>query len=151
MTYPNATHVSPHLSWRELACHDEARTPYPPKFRARAIALGSLFEMIRGRVQGPITIGSAYRTEAHNRKPQSKGGAGGSRKSQHVQGRALDLHLPSGWELKDFLKIVLDVAHLGRLTGIGVYPWGIHIDIRPSKRIVRWKGSRVSADLAVNV
>ncbi len=134
---------SNHLSWPELACR--AGAPYPAKWRgSRARILAVEFERLRELAGGkPIPIGSAYRTESHNRR------VGGARKSQHVQGRALDL-LVSGVR-----RAILEAALFDRLEepgcrirGVGYYPWGIHIDVRPGKRLARWGGSRPAAELA---
>jgi uncharacterized protein YcbK (DUF882 family) len=134
---------SEHLSWSELACRDG--TPYPERWRtSRAQPLGLVFEQVRA-VAGdqPIDINSAYRHLAYNLAIGSK------KTSQHMEGRALDLGVPDGLTIKDFLAAVLDVAHLpgSRLRGIGVYPTFIHIDTRPSARIHRWPGTRAMAEL----
>ncbi len=139
---------SPHLSWDELACRDG--TPYPEEWKtSRAVPLSIEFEIVRATLSGnlkrdtPIHIGSAYRTLSHNRS------VGGSRNSKHVLGLALDLWTPKEIGLLDFLDIVIEVAHRrdGRVRGIGSYPWGVHIDIRSSSRIARWKGGRVSPEV----
>ncbi len=137
---------SEHLSWAELACNDG--TPYPADWKIdRAVPLAIVFEAIREIIGGPIRINSAYRTVEYNRL------VGGSRKSQHVEGRALDLGLPKGMLMKDFLAVALEVAEYpsaakyARLTGIGVYPNFLHVDIRPSARLVRWNGNRAAAEL----
>ena len=150
MTGPMTSSDGPsaHLSWDELACNNGV--PYPVRWRhSRAIPLSLVFEAIRQIIGGPIVVDSAYRPRQYNRD------AGGARKSQHIEGRALDLRLPKGMRMIDFLAVVLDVARhpplslLGSngLTGIGVYPNFLHIDIRPSSRLVRWNGARVSAEV----
>ncbi len=133
---------SPHLSWRELGCRDG--TPYPEEWRrSRALVLGRVFERIRLEVGGPIRVNSAYRTREYNAR------VGGSRYSQHVEGRALDLAVPRKLIPREFLGIILDVARSpsSLLRGLGVYPSFIHIDIRPSQRLVRWQGKRLQAEL----
>ena len=148
MTPPDGP--SAHLPWDDLACNNGV--PYPARWRhSRAIPLSLVFEAIRQIIGGPIRVNSAYRDRDYNRK------VGGSRKSQHVEGRALDLGLPKGMLMRDFLYVVLDVARHPpgyirgtdpvKLTGIGVYPTFIHIDTRPSARLVRWNGTRVSAEV----
>lgn len=136
---------SQHISWGELACKDG--TPYPEEWTARAIHLGIEFEYIRYEAGGkPLRIGSAYRTEAWNRR------VGGSRRSQHVQGRALDVYPRHGMSNIELMWIVMERARQkgGRIRGVGLYPWGVHFDIRPGKRIARWGGTRKLAELAVN-
>lgn len=135
---------SRHLSWAELACQDAARTPYPLAWRTtRAVVLAQEFEVLRDRCgHHPLRIGSAYRTPEHNRR------VGGSRASQHVEGRALDLYPPRGWDLDRFFAVVLAWARDERsaIHGLARYPWGVHIDIRPGPRLVRWEGTRAWAE-----
>ena len=134
---------SAHLKWQELACKDG--TPYPQEWRGtRAIWLSIEFELIRKQLgDRPITIGSGYRTEQHN------AAVGGVKASQHIQGRALDLYPPEGATVGDLERAVLEVYQFdgGRIRGIGIYPWGVHFDIRPSDRLHRWWGSRADAEL----
>ena len=133
---------SPHLSWRELGCRDG--TPYPEKWKlTRAVLLAQGFEAIRAEVDGPIRVSSAYRTRDYNAR------VGGSRYSQHIEGRALDLAVPRKLTLTEFFEIVLFVARRpsSLLRGLGVYPSFVHIDIRPSRRLVRWQGKRADAEL----
>lgn len=135
---------SRHLTWTELACHDAARTPYPARWReSRAVVLAQEFEEIRRRSGNhPIRVLSAYRTPEHNRA------VGGSRSSQHVEGRALDLAPPRGWDLDKFFAVVLAWARDERsaIHGLARYPWGVHFDIRPGPRLVRWEGRRAWAE-----
>lgn len=139
---------SQHVSWAELACKDAACTPYPHAWRQeRAVQLCAEFEVIRAQCGDlPIVIGSAYRTPEHNRR------VGGAAKSQHVEGRALDLYPPAGWTVADFWKVIHAWARLpeSRLYGVGRYPSFVHIDIRPPGTIDRltvWHGSRAWAEV----
>ena len=136
------SHVTPHLSWAELACHNGE--PYPAEWRAtRAITLGLEFEMVRRECGNrPIIISSGYRTPPWNLR------VGGARHSQHVQGRAIDMRTPGGMTLDDFAVIVLGVARLREIIrGVGVYPWGVHMDIRECQRLVHWQGTRVAPEV----
>lgn len=129
---------SPHLAWAELSCKDG--TPYPDQWHfTRAIPLAMEFERVRALIGQPITILSAYRTPAYNSRIR-----GAARNSQHLHGRALDLAIPKGKTRADLLRAALQVAAWpgSQLKGIGEYPWGIHIDIRPSPRLVRWSGNK---------
>ena len=135
---------SAHLSWKELACKDG--TPYPAEWReTRAVHLANEFEAIRATVGRAITIGSAYRTPSHNRK------VGGARKSQHVEGRALDLYPPKGMTVHDLHLICRRRAALAEsaINGVGLYPTFVHIDTRPSPdgRITAWDGKRAWAEV----
>lgn len=131
---------SQHLSWGELACHDG--TPYPPEWRGtRLPVLAAVFEDLRKTLGGhPLRIGSAYRTPPWNRRN------GGAAKSQHIEGRALDIYCPRGRGLSkaEFRRQVKQFA-LGdfRVGAVGWYHWGVHIDTRgnrceDSPRLVYW-------------
>ena len=88
-----------------------------------------MFERLRAFCGGhPLTIGSGYRTPAWNRKQ------GGATKSQHRQGRAIDLYPPRGMMIEEFHAKVRMFARMEPLVGaLGLYRWGIHLDIRPRK------------------
>ena len=144
MSFPNLTHVSPHLRWTELACRDAKRTPYPSEWRDRAVLLATEFEALRARCGGvPLVILSAFRTPAHNAR------VGGAAKSYHVQGLALDLQTRAGWSVDEFFAIVRDQARargprgerLSAIRGLGKYPWGVHVDLRPGDKFVIWHGT----------
>ncbi len=125
-----------HLSLSELACHDTARTPYPQEWRqTRLPALRQAFETIREACGNqPIRILSAYRTKTHNRN------IGGARKSQHLEGRALDLRPPKGMPIRQFEIIVNAIISddTTAIRGMGRYCRFIHIDVRPRTRLARW-------------
>ena len=130
-----------HMSWSELACHDAEKTPYPDKWRlSRLPLLTSVFEHFRHEVGSSITIGCAYRTPEHNRR------AGGAKKSQHIEGRALDLYTPKGWKTSAFHALAKSLAHENHTIGaIGYYQWGVHVDTRPrGRKLIAW-GSRTAA------
>ena len=135
---------SPHLSWAELGCHDRARTPYPAEWRlSRALRLAVEFERIRARCGLPLVVASGYRTPEHNRR------VGGARYSQHVEGRALDLKPPKNWTARGLLGVVRLVAEEAdsAIRGIGLYETFVHIDTRPSPRLVVWHGARAKAEV----
>jgi hypothetical protein len=139
------TGPSVHLSWAELACHDEFKTRYPALFGPyRPLALAAEFESLRvacglrlGTDPVPIHVISAYRTPKHN---ASVGGAGSS---QHVEGTALDLAPPHGMDVEDFGEICLEQARSrGILRGVGIYASDghVHVDIRLSPALATWRG-----------
>lgn len=134
MTYDAGSHASPHLLWSELACKDHIRTPYPLDWReSRGRPLALEFERIRAIVGQSIRITSAYRTPEHN------AAVGGKPKSQHMQGRALDLECPHGYDFERFRGAVLRVAGDAdsKIRWVCVYPGRgfIHIDIRPTEKL----------------
>lgn len=133
---------TPYLTWAELQCKDG--TPYPDKWRdSRAVDLALLFEDIRSFFGGkPIKVLSGYRSEKHNRS------IGGARFSQHVQGRALDLRPPDGVTLDQFYAGIKTNAVRWGVRGLGKYKTFVHVDVRPTDRIVMWNGSGMKDDRA---
>lgn len=131
---------SEHLSWAELACHDG--TPYPPAFIAdgRVDRLATVFETIRAACGGvPLTVLSAYRSPAYNATVE-----GSALRSQHVEGRALDLRPPAGMTVKAFHAVILGLSRdCLDIGGIGRYRTFVHVDIRPrvAGRIATWRPS----------
>lgn len=83
----------------------------------------------------PLRINSGYRTPEYNRK------VGGSKKSQHVEKKALDIRWPVGDfnSRIEFIQLCIDNG----FSGIGVYNSFIHVDIG-SKRCWGPNGGRAS-------
>ena len=86
---------------------------------------------IRRRLGVPVGVvdsgGSGVRCPEHNAE------VGGVNGSQHMLGKAADLH--SSKSPEEMYRVAEEV--MGNTGGIGIYSWGIHIDSRPSK--ARWK------------
>lgn len=137
----NARGPSEHLTWAELACKDG--TAYPHRWRTtRALALARAFEAVRAAAGNrPITVLSAYRTPEWNRK------VGGARASQHTEGRALDLRPPAGMSLEVFYRLARAEAEHAGIRGISRYPTFVHIDVRPSEKLIVWQGRRAWAEV----
>lgn len=137
---------SPHLSWSELACKDG--TAYPQAFidDGRADELAALFEQVRALLgHEPLTVTSAYRTPAHNRR------IGGAPNSMHVEGRALDIKHPtlSPATVVERLKRAKAEGQLPLLGGIGIYRTFTHIDTRPvppGRMLTAWSGGAQRKD-----
>lgn len=135
---------SPHLAWGELACHDGHE--YPQAWRLdRAVVLAATFEDVRQLLGGvPIVILSGYRTESYNATLE-----GAASKSQHVQGRALDIWHPA-LEPRDVFSIIRAAQADGRLPllgGLGLYRSFVHMDVRPKVpkgHLALWAGKGVT-------
>lgn len=111
-----------HFARREFACKCGCG------FDAVDIELLGVLEQLRQDLGNrPVSITSACRCEAHNRK------VGGARHSVHKQGKAADIRvkglLPA--QVADYL----ERTYPGRY-GIGRYATFTHIDVRPSP--ARW-------------
>ena len=138
---------SRHLFWSELACHDAMMTPYPLDWRTdRAVALGQAFEDVRAEVcdvmgmDTRLFVVSGYRTPEYQAKlalnPRLKAAA----RSQHVEGRAVDVALPRGLTFDEFAACVAratarpdDPIRYVELRPSMAY---IHFDVRPGKKVM---------------
>ncbi len=83
---------------------------------------------------GPLKVHSGYRCTAHNKA------VGGSPRSQHMLGRALDISSPTFTPLKlyQLIKRHWTLGQLPTLGGLGLYSWGVHIDVRRSDTLIIW-------------
>ena len=88
--------------------------------------LVNLNQAFRDRVGIPYTPSSAYRTPEHNKR------VGGSPKSQHLTGKAIDIPLLKGYTIEEMAGIAEELG----FTGIGLYRNFIHVDTREGK--ARW-------------
>lgn len=91
--------------------------------------LVDVLQKVRDRLGKPLVINSAYRTETQNKK------VGGATYSQHKYGTAADV-CASGVKPEKIKAIAEEI--LGDSGGIGLYRWGVHIDVREKK--ARWNG-----------
>lgn len=118
------------------ARHGFPRVAYPAEWvNTRLAALCEVLEVIRAHLGKPVNILSGFRTIAYNKA------VGGEKKSQHVEGRAADIHVP-GVEPKAVQAAVQKLFNDGRLPalgGLGCYKTFTHIDVRPRK-VARWNG-----------
>jgi uncharacterized protein YcbK (DUF882 family) len=117
--------VSPHITLEEYAC--ACCHAVPPDFWKSGrptppyLYLFEKFEFLR-HVRGdkPIRVESGYRCRNHNAE------VGGEEFSIHLFGLALDLGFDTAEEIKSFAR---DVDDLQRGLRMGVYSWGVHIDV----------------------
>lgn len=133
---------SEHLTWGELACHDDASTPYPSQWReTRAVDLGVVFETFRAECGGlPLAVLSGYRTPEHNARTK-----GSASKSQHCLGTAIDVGMPNHLAVYgEFVAAAFRTLekHVVILKGIGIYPSrrSIHLDVRKADYLALWAG-----------
>jgi len=83
-------------------------------------------EKIRNIFNKSIIITSACRCEENNKK------VGGVSNSQHLFGNATDFHVAgiSSGKLHAQMK---EILNKGIIRNLGLYSWGVHIDVRPDK------------------
>jgi uncharacterized protein YcbK (DUF882 family) len=142
----------------ELACHDPRRgsTPYPPAWLddvTRGIPLLRLLNAIRDLTAHALIIVSGYRTPEHNADliadDTRRGLHGVASGSQHIEGRAADIHSVTGAQTPEELHALIHSAYLaGKLPdlgGLGLYMNWVHVDVRervPDNHLAQW-GRRI--------
>ncbi len=114
--------LSEHFDRREFACKGKnccSHTSVPNE------GLVAALEDFRAIVGGKrIVPSSAFRCLKHNRREGSKDS------SQHVWGRAVDIHTLDRMTVEEMAAAAEQVSAF-RDGGIGLYDWGIHVDVRP--------------------
>lgn len=113
--------LSENFRVREFACADKS----DPVFVSEGLV--QVLQQIRSHYGEKAQIHSGYRTPEHNKK------VGGSPGSMHLYGLAADFHVEnvSHKEVAEYANKLMPNS-----GGIGLYDWGVHIDLRSSKS--RW-------------
>ena len=133
--------LSPHFSLDECACRCKRHKDAPHcNVSPRLLALA---EKVRGVLKEPMIVHSVCRCKAHNIAVH------GSPTSKHLKGQAMDFHV-SGLSPVAVYNAVVKAWHDGRLPelgGVGLYDWGVHIDVHHAQdgHLRRWdlrKGAR---------
>jgi peptidoglycan hydrolase-like protein with peptidoglycan-binding domain len=116
------------LTWGEFTkgC-DPERAPESKAIINNIIKTVNGFGKIRDKYGSPISITSAYRPPAVNRR------IGGARYSQHIQGLAIDIAPADG----NFSRL-MEICRASDCTGLGrgMHRGFIHLDWRPGGRVV---------------
>lgn len=79
-----------------------------------------VLEKMRLAAGKPLVLSCAYRCPKHNAE------VGGVYNSQHIYGTAADVQVPDGMTVEELYTI----AEQAGADGIGVYEWGVHVDVR---------------------
>ncbi len=82
--------------------------------------LVQVLERMRVTLGVPLELSCGYRCPSHNAE------VGGVWNSQHVYGKAADVQRPSSVSLQR----LFDVAVAAGADGVGIYDWGVHVDVR---------------------
>lgn len=86
-------------------------------------------DTIRAKLGKPITVNSGVRCQSHNDELP-----GSAKNSNHIKGMAADLHCNTATPAE--MKAAAE-AVMGKTGGIGLYKWGIHVDVG---KYSRWNG-----------
>lgn len=79
-----------------------------------------VLQRMRDLCKKPLIINSGYRCEKHN------AAEGGVYNSYHLRGKAADVATPPGLTPEK----LAEFAEQAGADGIGIYPWGVHVDVR---------------------
>ena len=119
-------YVSKNFQVKEFACKDGS----DPVFIAQTLPM--VCQYIRTRTGKAFKPTSAYRTPEYNALPS----VGGEEYSQHLYGCAADIPKLSGYTPKQMAAIAREI--MPNWGGVGIYEWGIHVDVRETK--ADWNG-----------
>lgn len=117
------TYLSPDFQVKEFACRDGS-----DKIMI-SLRLVHILQCIRDHFGKPVTVNSAYRTEAYNAK------VGGAKASQHLRGTAADIAIKG---VAPSAVAAYAETLLPNTGGIGRYETFTHVDVREGK--ARWTG-----------
>ena len=117
--------LSKNFSREEFACKDQCG------FDTVDVGLLDLIQRVRDHYGKPVIIHCACRCLAHN------AALGREDTSQHTKARAIDFHIES--IPHEDIYIWIDNGVLKGKCGLGIYPWGVHIDNRTDGP-ARWRG-----------
>ena len=115
--------LSTHFKVREFACQDGS----DPVFVSDELV--GLLQKIRNHFKKPVNINSGFRTASHNKK------VGGVVYSQHLYGTAADIAV-SGVAPQEVFDYACKI--MPNKGGVGLYSWGVHVDVREEKSV--WRG-----------
>lgn len=118
--------LTKHFQVKEFACNDGSDTIFI------ADKLPMVCQYIRMRAENALKVNSGYRTPAYNASPD----VGGEEFSMHLYGAAADLRCPAGLTPKQMAGFAREI--MPDWGGVGIYSWGIHVDVSPTKR--DWNG-----------
>lgn len=122
--------LSRNFDLKEFESKDGASTPFEVTVNLKELAIN--LQVIRDKVNNPISINSGYRSPSHNKR------VGGAERSQHKLGTAADIKI-KGMRPNEVYAIIENLIKEGKLKegGLGLYSTFVHYDIRGTK--ARWK------------
>ena len=121
-----------HFSQSEFDSHDGVKVP--DEFKGNVQIVMNNLEVLRAYLNNkPINVNSGYRSPQHN------AAVGGVMDSQHVYGKASDIH-SDYYTPAEIKQAIENLISQGKMMegGIGLYKSFVHYDIRGTK--ARWNG-----------
>ncbi len=121
--------LTENFSLEEFESKDGSETPKEVKNNLQKLACN--LQVLRNKINKPITINSGYRSPSHNEA------VGGSKNSQHLLGKASDIRV-QGMTPKEVYEVIEELIDNGHMLqgGLSAYSTFVHYDIRKTK--VRW-------------
>jgi peptidoglycan hydrolase-like protein with peptidoglycan-binding domain len=111
-----------HFRREEFACKCGKCGGFPVE---PSLELARVLDKLRDHFGKPAHINSGVRCAAHNKA------VGGASNSQHLYGTAADIATIEGTTPAQMYAYAEKL--LPNTGGIGIYPWGIHVDVRKNK------------------
>ena len=116
--------LTPNFNRTEFACKGKNCCEHSAPINMRLV---EALQILREQANAPLSVNSGFRCVKHNKT------VGGAKNSQHIYGTAADIALPQGYSPVQFAALA---DSLDQFDGIGIYDWGIHVDVRGTK--ARW-------------
>jgi len=114
------------FTWGE-ATHGGSRIPQSAQHADNIVALATQLQKARQQIGRPFRVTSWYRPDPWNRR------AGGARRSQHLEGRGIDI-VVAGYMGADLAKMLVSWWP----GGLGIYPGNrrhiLHLDVGPKRK-----------------
>ena len=119
----------------EFKCKDGSSVP--DEYIENVKLLAKNLQVLRDKIDRPITVISGYRSPEYNKK------IGGAKRSQHMVAKAADI-IVNGMSSTEVKDIIVSLIKCGEMHpgGIGLYQTFTHYDVRGANR--RWYGSGMS-------
>lgn len=126
--------LTENFSLWEFKCRDG--TEVPEEYMANVRELAGNLQILRDKIDKPITVISGYRSPEYNRKIK------GARRSQHLVAKAGDL-IVKGMSPDEVKEAIVELIKEGKMKkgGVGLYTHFTHYDVRGFNR--RWYGKGI--------
>ena len=126
--------LTKNFSLWEFKCRDG--TDVPDEYMENVRELAENLQILRDKINKPITVISGYRSPKYNKKID------GARRSQHLLAKAGDL-IVKDMTPDEVKEAIVHLIKEGKMKkgGVGLYTYFTHYDVRGFNR--RWYGSGI--------